>query len=207
MAPWSSARKAGLLPPESPTSGSPSLAPSGASCLARGFCAHVPPSPQSSGGRKTLEASHCCVAQGMARAWVPPGNFQKWGSQSECPRSAQQESETPHVFLPPHPVRMVLCPLPTGGSPHTSCPPGAPSWPPSPPNPDFSFRRLPEQPLWFQHHPHHTPAWHGFALGCPCGRRPGGGAGVPQGTETHQACGFLFTSPRCRLHWEWGLRW
>lgn len=28
-----------------------------------------------------------------------------------------------------------------------------------------------------------------------------------QGTVTHQACGFLFTSPRCRLHWEWGLRW
>lgn len=27
------------------------------------------------------------------------------------------------------------------------------------------------------------------------------------GRWTHQAWGFLFTSPRWRLHWEWGLRW
>ena len=36
---------------------------------------------------------------------------------------------------------------------------------------------------------------------------PGGRAAPPQVAETHQACGFLFTSPRCRLHCEWGLRW
>lgn len=35
----------------------------------------------------------------------------------------------------------------------------------------------------------------------------GGRADPPRVTMTHQACGFLFTSPRCRLHWEWGLRW
>lgn len=35
----------------------------------------------------------------------------------------------------------------------------------------------------------------------------GGRADPPQVTMTHQACGFLFTSPLCRLHWEWGLRW
>lgn len=31
-------------------------------------------------------------------------------------------------------------------------------------------------------------------------------ADLPQRTTTHQACGFLFTNPRCRLHSEWGLR-
>lgn len=183
-----SLQKASLL-------GSPLLASNGATCLGpQVLCPMYPQSPQSSsGGHKTLEASHCCMAQGRGWGLGPPRRHPgELGIQWECPHSAHQELETPHVFLPTHPFFLTL------SSPSISPPSG-------------TFQGKPSgssASLYLWEGELGSPAWRGFALGRPCRRRPGGGrAGPPQVPETHQAWGFLFTSPRWRLHWEWGLRW
>lgn len=124
-----------------------------------------------------------------------------------------------HIFPSSHPKDH----SPASSASHGSCSPGIPSWllsptpeflfnltsfrQPSKIGPAFPFTLLPWEGVLCTT----CPAWHRPTLGC-IGRRGGvrgvsGRANPLQVTMTHQACGFLFTSPRCRLHWEWGLRW
>lgn len=125
--------------------------------------------------------------------------FSTPGIRNSCPLPYSTPLEWTHTpQLPTHTAG------PASSSPRGSCPPGCS---PLPPNPHLTSPFSGNCPR--QHSL--VPALGPTALGVgavyhrpACHRRLWAAL---HGDFTHQACGFLFISPRCRLHWEWGLRW
>lgn len=186
-----------------------------------GPVSQCPLCPQGAGGHTSPEGPHCCTPGtrlGSGSPWETSGGLgggRWWGG---CPHSGHQDqkpllSPSPsirtgaHPQIPPHragPSRQHLPGLLPIWNAHPAC-----HFPPAP-SPSLHLLQaalaLPPRPGTECCSPTTGPAQ--LALSCPCRRRLGGGGGdPPRVTATHQACGFLFTSPRRRLHWEWGLRW
>ena len=179
----------------------------------------VPSDPSVQGATRALRVL-TAVRQGHGWGLGPPGRHQEgWGEGvGRVPAFSAPGSETPLVPLPS---------IRTGA--HPQIPPHSGAQPPASPRAPAHLERPPYLPLSPGPQPFtspspssscHLPTSPGrgavpstpgpaqLALSCPCRRRLGGGRGdPPRVTATHQACGFLFTSPRWRLHWEWGLRW
>lgn len=138
--------------------------------------------PQGAGGHTTSEGPQSCMSQG--RGWGL-GPWETSGGLVMGGRSA-------HIQPPLH-----------RSGPGCQCLSGLmPTWNalPTPINPSSASRSCPLPTALGGGAAPRRPSPAQLTGSCPWRRRLGGGG-------THQAWGFLFTSPRWRLHWEWGLRW